>query len=585
MRRVLPYLVPLLVAGAAVGAYFAFRPPTPQPEPPGENAKLVVLVVFDQMRGDYHSRWAELYGSDGFERMKKGGIWFSDCHHPYACTLTGPGHATLSTGAPPSVHGIVSNAWYNRKTRGTTYCCQPSRFYDLVPPVPAELGKLERGADSGFSPEQLRAQTVGDSLLAATQNKGRVFSLSIKDRTAVLMAGQKPNAVYCFDARDGKFHTGAYYDRDAAHPWVTAFNDSKLVDSWFGGSWERMRSDIDYVKYSGPDDVLGEGYRGQDRTFPHAYSAKLTAPSAAYYSKLEASPAGNELLFALTKKCVAEEKLGRSQAQDLLCVSFSSNDLVGHGYGPDSQEVLDITLRSDKMIGELLKFLDDEVGKDKYVVIISADHGVCPLPELESTKAKYPAAKRLEFKDLSAGVEAALDGAFGKHADANAKWFDILSEATWPWLYLNYKVIEERKLKIDDVAAFVRDWFAGRGEVETAFTRKELEDRTDLNKPFKQSATLAYYPDRCGDVMVVQKPGILIVATPPEKSAPTTHGTPHLYDTHIPFLIYGAGVPALGQHPERVSSLSIAPTLAWALGVPTPKDATTPPPEAIPVKK
>jgi hypothetical protein len=587
MRRALSYLVPLVVAGAVFGGYFAFRTPPQSNSENGtsEHSKLVVLVAFDQMRGDYLSRWAELYGPDGFERMKKGGIWFSDCQIPYACTVTGSGHASLSTGAPPSVHGIVGNDWYDPIKHKFTYCCEPSRFYDRIPPLPEEPkpgAKPPRGAENGISPEQLRAQTVGDSLLAATQNKGRVFSLSLKDRTAVLMGGQKPNGAYCFDTRDGKFHTGAYYGRDAEHPWVAAFNKSKLVDSWFDQKWEKLRSDIDYVKYSGPDDALGEdiGSNGQGTTFPHAYKGKLDKPTDRYYRAVENSPAGNELLFALVKKCVTEEKLGRGPAQDLLCVSFSSNDVVGHQYGPDSQEVLDITLRSDKLIAELLQFLDAEVGKDRYVIVISADHGVCPMPEHPNTKPKYPAAKRVDFRDVSAGLEEALDTAFGKQGDAKMKWFEAIGGKASPWVYLDHRAIEARKLKVDDVAAYIRDWFAGRRDIETAFTRKELEDNTGPDRPFKQAAMLAYYPDRCGDVIVIPKAGVLI-------SYPlgSTHGSPHPYDTHIPFLVYGAGVPALGQRTEQVSSLTIAPTLAWALGVPAPKEAALPLPEAISVKK
>ena len=424
MPRALFYVfAPILIVGTFIGSYFAFRPapkpvpvPVPAPEPqhphiaPGvpdapsvapttvtERPKLVVLVVFDQMRGDYITRWADLFGPDGFERMKKGGVWFSECRVPYACTSTGPGHASLSTGAPPSVHGIVENEWYDRKSGANVYCCQPTRLYDLVPPLPPEVQKADakkpsRGSALGYSPERLLAQTVGDALQEATNGKGRVFSLSIKDRTAVLMGGQKPTGAYCFDTRDGKFHTGAYYGRDAVHPWVAEFNNAKPADAWFEQKWERLRPDLDYAKYSGPDDVPAEapGFNGQGRVFPHPFKGALAAPAKPYYEAVEASPAGNEMLLALTQKVIAAEKLGRGNVPDLLCVSFSSNDLLGHQYGPDSQEVMDITLRSDRTVAALLKFLDAEVGAGRYVMVVTADHGVCPLPELPSTKEKVP---------------------------------------------------------------------------------------------------------------------------------------------------------------------------------------------------
>jgi hypothetical protein len=599
-RAVLYIVVPLLLVGAAVGAFFAFRPepakvdpapaPGEQPPPPAPPApsasagpKLVVLVVFDQMRGDYMARWAEQYGPDGFERIKKEGIWFSNCHVPYSCTSTGPGHASLSTGAPPSVHGIVENEWYDRKAAARVYCCQPDRPYDLVPPVPADLGKPSRGSGLGWSPQRLLAQTVGDSLHDATQGKGRVFSLSIKDRTAVLMGGQKPNGVYCFDTRDGRFHTGAYYGRDAAHPWVTEFNATKPADGWFDQKWERLRSDIDYAKFSSPDDTAAEttGFNGQGRTFPHPYRGKLDAPAKPYYEAIECSPAGNEMLLALVKKCVAAEKLGRGADRDLLCVSFSSTDMIGHMYGPDSQEVMDITLRADRTVGELLKFLEAEVGAGQFVVVVTADHGVCPMPELASSKEKYPAATRKKVGDLATELESALTAMYGAGPDGPTRWIEMFDDNVWPWLYLNHKAIEARKLKPDDVASVARDWLAGRGYIETAFTRKELEDHSDTVPPFKSAARLAYNPDRCGDVIVIQKPGVLITNYP----GGTNHGSPHPYDSYIPFLVFGSGVPALGERKEKVSSLSVAPTLAWALGVPAPKDAAVVPPAALPVKK
>jgi hypothetical protein len=515
--------------------------------------------------------------------MKKDGIWFSACTVPYACTSTGPGHASLSTGAPPSVHGIIENEWYDRKTAARVYCCQPNRPYDRVPPVPAELGKPSRGAANGYSPERLLAQTVGESLQEATNGKGRVFSLSIKDRTAVLMGGQKPTGAYCFDTRDGKFHTGSFYRPDGAHAWVTEFNSTNPANVWFNEKWEKLRSDIDYAKFSGPDDVDAEapGLNGQGRAFPHPYKGKLEAPAKPYYEAVEASPAGNELLFALVKKCVTTEKLGRGAASDLLCVSFSSTDLVGHLYGPDSQEVLDITLRADKLVGALLTFLDTEVGKDRYTLVLTADHGVCPLPELPSTKAKYPAATRKKVTELEADIQSALTAMYGTEANAPTKWIEVFDDGVWPWLYLNHKAIEARKLKVEDVAEKARDVAAGRGYIETAFTRKELEDKNGPDAPFKKAVVLAYHPDRCGDVIVIPKAGVQL--TP--YAGGTGHGSPHPYDAHIPFLVYGVGIPALGQRTEPVSSLTVAPTLAWALGVPAPKHAALPMPEALPVKK
>lgn len=603
--------IPVILAGlflmalvSGVGGYFLLRPPEPEPRPRhgkfdpnappveepkpapvAEAPKLVVLIVFDQMRGDYLARWADLYGPGGFERMKRDGIWFSDCHIPYACTSTGPGHASLSTGAAPRTHGIIENEWFDRVTGRRTYCCQPTRFYDRVPPLPPSADKPGRGAADGFSPERLLAQTVGESLQESTKGKGRVFSLSLKDRAAVLMAGQKPNGVYCFDTRDGQFHTGAFYGRDAAHPWVTEFNRAKMVDSWFDAKWERLLPEAEYVKRGGPDDAPGEadGFNGQGRTFPHALKGKLTAPGKKYYEAVEGSPFGNDLLLALAKKAITAENLGRGEAPDLLCVSFSSNDLIGHRWGPDSHKVMDATLRSDKIVADLLTFLDAQIGKGRYAVVLTADHGICPLPELASSKAKYPAAARVLTSKVVADLGAALDAAHGGKAD----WFETFEGGrfdadVWPWVYLNQRTITTRNLKPEAVAAFARDWLAGRPYMETAFTRADLEDgQFPADQPLKKAAVLAYRADRCGDVLAVPKPGVLVSSY----TTGTSHGSPQSYDTHVPFLVYGAGVPALGTRAEPVSSLAVAPTLAWALGVPAPKQAAVLPPAALPAKR
>jgi predicted AlkP superfamily pyrophosphatase or phosphodiesterase len=574
-----------LVGGAALAlrALTQQPDPVPQPEPqpkpeqpatPDAPPKLVVLVVFDQMRGEYPARWAAHYGPGGFERFKRDGAWFSQCFIPYACTSTGPGHASLATGAPPSVTGIIENEWYDRATAARMYCCQPKRPYDLVPPVPPELGKPGRGAATGYSPERLLADTVGDALRAA-HPASRVFSLSIKDRTAVLMGGQKPSGAYCFDTRDGKFHTGAFYRPDGAHAWVTEFNTAKPADKWFDMAWDRFKPELDYAKLVGPDDAPGEaiGFNGQGGAFPHPLKGKLAAPAKPYYDALECSPFGNELLLALVQKCVTAEKLGRGETPDLLLVSFSSTDLAGHQWGPDSQEMFDIMLRADKVTADLLAFLDAEVGKGKWTVALTADHGVCPLPELASSKGKYPAAARHPVADLVQKLNLALQGVYG---GADAQWLEAFDDGTWPWVYLNHKTIEARKLKVEDVATVARDWLANNQPyIETALTRADIAAaESPRANPFAAQVALAFHPDRCGDVIVIPKPGVLVT---PYKGG-TSHGSPHAYDAHIPFMLVGAGVPALGERKEKVSSLAVAPALARALGIAPPKHATTPAP-------
>lgn len=567
--------VALFVAALAAGGVFAYfrlverHQPAPPTDAPGKPAgKLVVLVVFDQMRGDYVARWAPHFGTGGFERMKKDGVWYASVQIPYACTSTGPGHASIVTGAPPSVTGIIENEWYDRKAAARVYCCQPFREFALVPPPPKE-GTASRGAGTGFSPERLLAETVGDKLKVVTDGKGRVVSLSIKDRTAVLMGGKKPDAVYCFDTRDGLFHTGEYY-RDQLHPWVGAFNAEKPAEQWFGKQWTRFREDLDYKAATGqPDDAPGEDAGvGQGVTFPHATDGGLKAVGPKYFEAVETSPFGNELLFELAKKAVAAEKLGQGETTDLLCLSFSSNDIVGHRWGPDSWEVLDITLRSDKLIADLLALLDATVGKDRYTLVVTADHGVCPLPE----QKQFPSARRLGMVDVYVPLAKKLNETYPPPKEPT-RWFELIDpkeqDAVWAWIYLNHKAVADRGLTVDDVATVGRQWLVEQPFVDAAFTRKDIETGKFEAGSFGAKAKLAYYPERCGDLIVVAKPGVLVTRYP----TGTSHGSPQPYDSWVPVLAVGSGVPTLGTKHEKVSSLVVAPILAKALGIDAPKDA------------
>lgn len=580
MPRIARYILVLsLIAGLCIGGWFAFlkiRKRDFEPANAGkETGKLVVLVVFDQMRGDYLARWSQAFGPDGFERMKKGGVWYSAVEIPYACTSTGPGHASIATGAPPSVTGIVENEWYDRKAAATVYCAQPARPYDMIPPVVSSEEKASRGSGIGFAPDQLLAETVADKLKAVSGGKSKVVSLSIKDRTAVMMGGKKPDAVYCFDTRDGLFHTGAYYT-DRARPWVDEFNKAGLVRSWFGHNWDRIRPDLNYKELTRNEDVAPGEDRGvsQGLFFPHPTDGgNKEAITPKYYEAVETSPFGNELLFDLVKKAIVAENLGAGETTDLLCVSFSSNDLIGHRWGPDSWEVLDITLRSDRMIAEFLKFLDTTLGKERYSLVITADHGVCPIPE----QKKFETAERVKLNDKENPVfpllVKALNDRYGQAPGGETRWFVANDpreiEKVWPWIYLNDLAIEKRGLKVDEVADFVRDWFRGRAFIETAFTRQQIESEQFEPGSFGGKVKLAYYPDRCGNVIAIPKPGVLVTTY----NHGTNHGTPHPYDSHVPILAVGAAIPALGQRTEKVSSLIVAPILSRALGIAPPGQA------------
>ncbi len=399
-----------------------------------EKPRLLVLVVFDQMRGDYLERWGSLFGTDGFGRLTKNGAWYTQCHYPYATTQTGPGHASMLSGCSPAQHGIVANQWYDRQTAEVVNCSESGR-YQRVPALPKKIepdvlkdvaSKLQpkeppkkiedKESDDLFkqkpkvklagSPEYILAPTVGDVLKEATDGKAKVVGLSFKDRSALLPVGKAADAVYWLDSTDGMIVTSSFY-RDSVHPWVAKFNEERVAERWFEKDWTRLLPDLDYAKFSGPDDVTGEG-RGlkQGVLFPHPTDGGLKKPGKAYYEALFNSPYGNDLLLDLVKRAVIAEKLGQDDITDLLVISFSSNDAIGHCWGPDSQEVLDVTLRSDRILADLLGFLDKQVGEGKYLLALTADHGICPLPEVVAAKGAY--AKRLPARKYFMAAEQHL---------------------------------------------------------------------------------------------------------------------------------------------------------------------------------
>jgi hypothetical protein len=536
-------------------------------------ARLAVLIVFDQMRADYLTRWDALFGEGGFHRLEREGAWFQNCHYPYAATFTAPGHASLATGCCPMKHGIVGNTWYDRATRQSLYPVYSDR-YELVPLVRGKA-KDEVGDWPGVGPGQLLVETLGDALKRATGGRGRVVSLSLKDRSAVLLACRelRADACYWFFPSRGTFVTSTFYRPNGRpHPWVARFNDRRPADRWFGRDWVRLRPDLNYVRHSGPDDVVGEGTGwAQHRTFPHPMTGGLRRPGTSYYEALGNAPYGNLLLLELAQRAIDAERLGQNDAPDLLCLSFSCNDMIGHIWGPDSQEVLDITLRSDCIVRALLKQLDDRVGRGRYVLALTADHGVCPLPEVARRGGKK--AGRVHPDLLKRKAEAFLNETFLKGKE-QASWVEAQEDL---WIYLNQKVLRAHDLKPARVEETLARWLSRQPGVQKAYTRTELSRGPLKDDRLGESVRRSFHPARSGDVAVVLKP-YHILGQPLDTG--TTHGSPHPYDTHVPLLIYGAGIRA-GTRPEAVSPEAVAAILARGVGIKPPRGAAAAVPDSL----
>ncbi|WP_162542150.1 alkaline phosphatase family protein [Gemmata obscuriglobus] len=527
-------------------------------------------MYFDQFRGDYLARWKSQFGEGGFKRITDEGAWFDNCHYPYAYTVTAAGHSSVATGCGPAEHGVVGNDWFDRGV-GKSVNCVGSERHEQVP-LRTLAGTDEdekKGAKGGVSPNRLLKPTIADALKLGTVGKGKVVALSLKNRGAALPGGKSPDAVYWMDGGTGQFVTSTFY-RDAVHPWVADFNKIKPAERWRGKTWDRFRADLDYAKLSGPDDVSGEskGAAGQGRVFPHPFEPADPKTKPAYLNAIYTSPFGNDLLLELAETAVTAEKLGADDVPDLLSLSFSSNDAVGHAWGPDSQEVLDVTLRSDRIMKRLLDTLDSKVGKGKYVLVMTADHGICPLPEVSRKEGRD--AARVQPATASK-IEAFLTE---KYAKGTAKWVEAISG---PWVYLNTKAVKAAGLKQSDVENALSDWLTKQTGVQASYTRTALMDGVPATDAIGQMVTRSFHAERCGDVYVLLKPYYLPSAT---LGTGTTHGSPHPYDTHVPLVVYGTGVVS-GVRKDRVTPLAAAAILAKAAGIKPPTGSITTVPDGL----
>lgn len=580
MRR-LALVLAIVLVGSLAACRGKVAIPVPPP-PTDDKVKLAVVIYFDQMRGDFLEKWQPLFGDGGFKRLQDEGAWFVDCHYPYGTTTTGPGHASVLAGCSGDKHGIINNNWYDRESAKTIYCAASQR-YDLVPAptdvAPPDPTKPPPAKKDAGNPDRFLGETLAD-VMKETNSRSKVFGLSIKDRSAIFPVGRKPDGAYWFA---GRFLTSSYY-RDSVPPWVDQFNKSGLADSFYGTDWTYSRPDEEYLKHCGPDDGPGEGKgKGQGIKFPHPTTGGKDKLGPEYYGALVNSPYGNDLLLAFTKECITAEQLGQDDAPDLLTVSFSSNDLIGHSWGPDSHEVFDVTLRSDALMRDFLSFLDEKVGKGKYVVLVTADHGICPNPEVSAAQGKD--AKRISPTKLLVGAEKALRDAYGKPTDDatdpvdaedkkdDGKVVETKDRNLWieavsaPHVYLNLRRIKAANLSEDAVAETLAVWVCKQPGVFRAFTRKQLMDTAPTDDPTLTQMRRSYHPERGGNVAIVLKPLYLLDSY----TTGTSHGSPHSYDTHTPFLVYGPGVEG-GKRTEKVTPQHGASVIAQFLGVRPPKN-------------
>jgi len=519
--------------------------------------RLVLQITVDQLRGDLIDRYAAGFGTNGFRRLLKDGAFYVNAHHRHANTETVVGHTTLSTGADPAVHGMVANVWLNRATGELNYNVQDAN-YPLVGEgggvdVKTEIDPTQRLATTqGRSPRSIQTTTIGDEIALSLGPNAKVFGVSIKDRGAIAMAGHAGKA-YWFSKSEGRMVTSTFY-MNAYPDWVEAWNAKGVPASYANTSWELLAEPSTYI-FGDADDMPWEtDFPGYGRTFPHAYGP---ANGKYFTTLLTVAPAGDEIVLDFAKALMAAEKIGADKVTDYLSISFSSTDYVGHFFGPSSLESEDNLHRLDRTLAKLLAHVDKTVGLDRTLVVLSADHGASEAPGYLNSLGIGGSNFNFDAIDRSEAI-AALKAEFGVAEELVDQFFQ-------PYLYLNRKAIEARGLDLAVVSRRVAEELRKFPGIDYAVSSQDLRAGAVARTSITNAVLANFHKDRSGDIYVVFEPH-WFVADFDGQSVTGSHGSPWIYDTHVPVIWMGPGIKA-GRIGRRVETVDVAPTIAAYLRV------------------
>jgi len=515
--------------------------------------RLVLQITVDQLRGDLPGRYADRLTEGGFRYLMEKGAWYIDAHYQHANTETAVGHATLATGADPSRHGIVANDWIDQKTGAFVYNTEDERHHII--------GR-EPKTHEGVSPSKLLASTLSDELVVHNGGRSRAFSVSVKDRGAILPGGHVGKAFW-FSKSSGEFVTSTYYYDD--YPaWVKQWNVAKPADAFKGKSWGLLKDRSTYVHGQMDDRPYEADLRPLGRTFPHS----LGGDTKYFYLFLTLTPVGDALTLDFAKALIENEKLGQNDtgAPDYLQISFSSTDYIGHLFGPSSLETEDNILRLDRTLADLFQFIDEKVGLDHTLIVLSGDHGAPEAPEYMATLGLSTGRFAFDWFKTEGPLTKALQKKFGRD--------DLISGHSHPYLYLDIATITSAGLDVAEVERFVADELIKIPGIAYAMTRSDLLAGRITESPVQNQIRRSFHPTRSGNIhMVPEQYWFLHSTEEAEKmgigSIAAIHGSPWAYDTYVPIFFAGSSVPAqiIGR---RVAPTDIAATLAAYLGIKPP---------------
>ncbi len=515
---------------------------TSDKKPHYETPKLVVGIIVDQMRYDYLYRYWDNYREDGFKRLLTEGFVFDNTHFDYMPTFTGPGHASVYSGTTPNNHGIIGNDWYVREMGGYTYVTDDPGVESVG--TETDAGKM--------SPRWLLTSTIGDELRLHTNFRSKTIGVSIKDRGAILPAGHTGDA-YWFDSNTGDFITSTWY-YDELPQWVQKFNEQKKVDHYLGKMWKTLLHIEEYDESIEDDNSFEGVFEGQEQSvFPYNLSklARENGPGL-----IATTPYGNNLIADFAYEAIEGESLGEDKFTDLLSISFSATDYIGHQFGPASIEIQDTYLRFDRQIAELLSYIDEKFGTENVLVFLTSDHGAAHVPAY------------LQNQDIPAGTfnQADVEEALSEYLVEEFGEDLILSFSNFQ-VFLDRIRIQEKNLDLGKVQKSIVRFMISIEGIAGAIPGEAISFG-EFNDGIRQKIGKGYNQKRSGDVVIWLESQII-----PERETGTTHGSPYTYDTRAPMIWYGWNIPE-GRSTRPVYISDIASTLGIIMKTPFPNGNT-----------
>ena len=501
--------------------------------------KLVIGIVIDQMKMDYLYRFSDDFSSNGFKRLMNDGFAYHNVHFNFMPTYTAPGHASIYTGSIPAVNGIIGNDWFSRKLGKGMYCT------DDISVKIIRNGTEKEGA---MSPKNLQSTTITDELRLGTNFKGKVIGMSLKDRGAILPAGHFANWAFWY-SNTGDFISSTFYGKKLPD-WVNEFNNQKNYLPYINKGWSLLKPAADYNE-SLPDDNPYEGklYDCEKPVFPYNLKEMYIKNDAGI---MRSTPFGNNLLADFAKKAIEKEELGKDNITDFLTVSFSSTDYIGHVLGSRSMELQDTYLRLDETIADFLIYLDNTVGKDNYLLFLTADHACAE--NANHLKDHNYNVKNIPSKDIFKALKDFSVANFGENLVLDYSNFNI---------YFNKELIKSRTLDLVKIKQDFKNFLMTQEQVKRVYSEEEILG-SNGNDYYLNLIANGYDISQNGDLVVLDKPGYIEYG-----ATGTSHGTPYAYDTHVPLLFYGWKIKS-GKSFDKKSISQISPTLAFKLKIGLP---------------